>query len=63
MSEISGKSADIILKAFEAATDGNWPNTKNVLIDAGITGEEAEAAFKELADIAGISNPVTVDDF
>jgi hypothetical protein len=60
---MSPVQAEIIAALIEIATDGNWPATRNGLLDRGYTPDECVEAIEELCNIAGISPILGQEDF
>lgn len=55
--------ASIICFLIEAATDCNWPNTRDSMLEAGYSADEVANAVETLCDIAGMTPIITAGDF
>lgn len=60
---ISVHDADVLCRILEAATEGNWPNIRDRLVDTGYRPDEMIAAWKAVADIAGVECGICESDF
>ena len=61
--EVSADHADILCKILEVATEGNWDDVRDRLIETGYEPDEIIAAWKAVADIARVDCGISEDDF
>lgn len=55
--------AILVLDIIEAATDGNWPQFRDALLERGYTPDKIVEFGEKLADVSGMSNPFSEEDF
>ena len=60
---ISAHNADVLCKILEVATEGNWPDVRDRLVDTGYKPDEIIAAWKAVADIARVECGICESDF